>query len=178
MAYTLRFVEPWRSPSDANPDGPCDRPTPVWGERTSCQSAGAFEVVLQYYGRIVAWEEFAGVRRRPTAARIYLYLILRSSSPSAWLADDTVRVDDVERRPVVIRERSPDRVVVVECDRVLHPVAPSPPAVTLFDVVLERRTPACARRSRPAVVAVGLSIHARSVPAFAEPVDAVSASRS
>jgi hypothetical protein len=53
------------------------------------------------------------------------------------VADDAVRVDEVERRPVVVREGAPDRVVVVLRNRVvdvphLHRL---PYAV---DVVLER----------------------------------------
>ena len=35
------------------------------------------------------------------------------------VADDPLRVDEVQRRPVVIGERAPDRVVVVDRDRIV-----------------------------------------------------------
>jgi hypothetical protein len=45
------------------------------------------------------------------------------------VADDAVRVDEVERRPVVVREGAPGRVVVVLRNRVSRCPAPPPPAV-------------------------------------------------
>jgi hypothetical protein len=37
------------------------------------------------------------------------------------VADDAVGVDEVQRRPVVVVEGAPDRVVVVDRDRVVDP---------------------------------------------------------
>ena len=47
--------------------------------------------------------------------------LLVASFAEVVVADDAVRVDEVERRPVVVVERAPDLVVVVERDRVVDP---------------------------------------------------------
>jgi len=63
--------------------------------------------------------------------------LLVPSFPKLVVADDAVRVDEVERRPVVVVERAPDPVVAVERDRVVdvHVLRRLPDAV---DLVLER----------------------------------------
>jgi hypothetical protein len=52
------------------------------------------------------------------------------------VADDAVRVDEVERRPEMVVEGAPDFVVVVDRDRVDRPRLDRPPHTV--DVVLER----------------------------------------
>src|SRR5918999_1565824 len=52
------------------------------------------------------------------------------------IADDAVRVDEVQRRPVAVRERTPDLVVVVDRDRVVDRALPRR-ASHAVDLVLE-----------------------------------------
>jgi hypothetical protein len=61
--------------------------------------------------------------------------------------DDAVRVDEVERRPVVVVEGPPDGVVVVDRDRVVDPALRRrhPHAI---DLVLEGELRRAARRRR------------------------------
>ena len=70
-------------------------------------------------------------------------------SPKWWYADPSLGVGDVDRRPVVVAEGLPDRVVAVERDR----IGERPCAVTARRTLSDRArtgTPACARRRRPA----------------------------
>ena len=64
--------------------------------------------------------------------------LLVASFAEVLVADDAVGVDEVERRPVVVCEGAPDRVAVVDRDRVIDRslVRRLPHAV---DLVLERK---------------------------------------
>jgi hypothetical protein len=71
------------------------------------------------------------------------------------VADDSVRVDEVKRRPVAVGEGAPDRVVVVERDRVVDPpLSRRPPHAV--DLVLERELRCVDADDEQPVVAVGL----------------------
>ena len=96
--------------------------------------------------------------------------LLVASFAEVLVADDALRVDEVQRRPVVVVEGAPDRVVVVGSDRVVdrsllrrhpHPV----------DLVLERELRRVDSDDDQAVVAVGLRPGA-DVRLLAQPVDA------
>ena len=109
----------------------------------------------------------------------------RSTSSSRWMpalgllvaplaevlvADDAVRVNEIERRPVVVREGAPDRVVVVGRDGVVdvpHPHRPPHPV----DVVLERELRRVDSDDDQPVVAVCPRPRA-DVRLLAQPVDA------
>ena len=86
------------------------------------------------------------------------------------VADDAVRVDEVERRPVVVGEGAPDLVVVVDRDRVvdLSLLRRLPDAV---DLVLERELRRVDSDDDQPVVPVGLRPGA-DVWLLAQPVDA------
>jgi hypothetical protein len=47
--------------------------------------------------------------------------LLIASFAEMVLTDDTVRVDEVQRRPVVVVEGVPDLVVIVDSDRIVDP---------------------------------------------------------
>ena len=80
------------------------------------------------------------------------------------------RVDEVERRPVVVVEGAPDRVVVVDRDRVVdRSLLDRPPHAV--DVVLERELRRVDADDDQPVVAVGLRPRA-DVRLLAQPVDA------
>jgi hypothetical protein len=53
------------------------------------------------------------------------------------MPDPTLSIDEVERRPRLVRERAPDREAIVHRNRVVdtHPLQRGP---NLLDVVLER----------------------------------------
>ena len=70
------------------------------------------------------------------------------------VADDPVSVDEVQGRPVVVVERRPDRVVVVNCDRVVDRAVPRCLAHPV-DLVLERELGRVDADHDEAVVAVG-----------------------
>ena len=86
------------------------------------------------------------------------------------VADDALRVDEVERRPVVVVERVPDVVVVVDRDRVVDPSLrrrlPHP-----VDLVLERELRRVDADDDQPVVSVGLRPRP-DVRLRAQPVDA------
>ena len=96
--------------------------------------------------------------------------LLVASLAEVLVADDAVRVDEVERRPVVVVERAPDRVVVVDRDRVvdLSLLDRRPDAV---DLVLEGELRRVDADHDQPVVAVGLRPRA-DVRLLAQPVDA------
>src|SRR5919112_6540666 len=86
------------------------------------------------------------------------------------VADDAVRVDEVERRPVIVGEGAPDRVVVVGRDRIVdRSLLRGPPHAV--DVVLERELWGMDADHDQAVVPVGLRPRAY-VRLLAQPVDA------
>src|SRR4051812_34974360 len=96
--------------------------------------------------------------------------LLVASLAEMLVADDAVGVDEVERRPVVVGERAPDRVVVVGRNRVvdlalLHRLPHE------VDVVLERELRRVDSDHDQAVVAVRLRPRA-DVRLLAKPVDA------
>ena len=87
------------------------------------------------------------------------------------VADAPLGVGEVQRRPVVVAERAPDRVVVVDRDRVVDPHRRRPrggrcrrPART--------GTRACARRRRPGRRRAYRSAQARTYGQRPQPVDA------
>jgi hypothetical protein len=86
------------------------------------------------------------------------------------VADDAVGVDEVERRPVVVVEGAPDRVVVVGGDRVVdrHVLRRLPDAVEL---VLERELGGMHADNDEPVISVALRPRA-NVRLRAQPVDA------
>jgi hypothetical protein len=96
--------------------------------------------------------------------------LLVPSFTEVVVADGAVRVDDVERRPKVIVERAPHRVVVVERDGVLDPAGlrRSPDEL---DVVLERELRGVDADHDQSVVRVGLR-PGTDVRLLAQPVDA------
>ena len=96
--------------------------------------------------------------------------LLVASFAELVVADDALVVDEIERRPVVVVERAPDVVVVVDRDRVvdLSLLDRLPDAVDLvFEGELRRVDP----DDDESVVAVGLRPRA-DVRLLAQPVDA------
>ena len=81
--------------------------------------------------------------------------LLVASFAELLVADDALLVDEVQRRPVVVVERAPDRVVVVDRDRVvdLSLLDRRPDAV---DLVLEGELRRVDPDDDEPVVAVGL----------------------
>ena len=90
--------------------------------------------------------------------------------PEMLVADDPVPVDEVERRPVVVVEGAPDRIVVVDGDRVVDRALPHRRAYEL-DLVLEGELRRVHADHRQPVVPVGLRPRA-DVRLGAQPVDA------
>src|SRR3712207_6001253 len=63
--------------------------------------------------------------RRPPRSTLFPYTTLfRSTLAEVVVADPSLLVRDVQRRPVVIGEGAPDGVVAIERDRVIHPHVP------------------------------------------------------
>jgi hypothetical protein len=86
------------------------------------------------------------------------------------VANDAVTVDEVERRPVVVVEGAPDRVIVVDRDRVVDsPLGDGLPHEV--DLVLERELGCVGSDHDQPVVAVGLRPRP-DVRLSAQPVDA------
>ena len=96
--------------------------------------------------------------------------LLVASLAEVLVADDAVGVDEVQRRPVAVREGAPDLVVVVDRDRVVDRalLRRAPHAV---DVVLERELGRVDADDDQPVVPVGLRPRAH-VGLLAQPVDA------
>jgi hypothetical protein len=86
------------------------------------------------------------------------------------VADDPVRVDEVERRPVVVVEGVPDVVVVVDDDGVVD-AADFRRGPYALDVVLEGELRRVDANHHQAVVAVGLR-PSPDIRRLAQPVDA------
>jgi hypothetical protein len=96
--------------------------------------------------------------------------LLVTSLSEVLVADDAVRVDEVEGRPVVVVEGVPDLVVVVDHDWIVDPALLDrrPYAV---DFVLERELGCVDSDDNQPVVSVGLR-PGTDVWLLAEPVDA------
>src|SRR5215207_1936034 len=96
--------------------------------------------------------------------------LLVASLTEVVVADDAVRVDEIERRPVMVGERAPDLVVVVERDRVVDRslLRRLPHAV---NVVLERELRRVDSDDDQPVVPVRLRPRT-DVRLLAQPVDA------
>ena len=96
--------------------------------------------------------------------------LLVASFAEVVVADHAVRVDEVERRPVVVVEGAPDLVVVVDRDRVVdRSLLRRPPHAV--DLVLERELRRVDSDDDQPVVSVGLRPRA-NVRLLAQPVDA------
>src|SRR4051794_14921638 len=96
--------------------------------------------------------------------------LLVASFAEVLVADDPVRVDEVERRPVVVVEGAPDLVVAVEHDRVVDPsrLRRAPHAI---DFLLERELRGVDSDDDQSVASVGLR-PGTDVRLLAQPVDA------
>jgi len=96
--------------------------------------------------------------------------LLVASFAEVLLADDAVRVDEVEGRPVVVIERAPDPVLVVDRDRVvdLSLLDRLPDAV---DLVFESELRRVDSDDDESVVAIGTGPRP-DVRLLAQPVDA------
>ena len=96
--------------------------------------------------------------------------LLVASFAEVLVADDALLVDEVERRPVVVVERAPDRVVVVDRDRIVDLSLPDrlPDAI---DLVLEGELRRVDTDHDQPVVPVCLRPRA-DVRLLAQPVDA------
>ena len=64
------------------------------------------------------------------------------------MADAPLRIDEIQRRPIVVAEGAPDDIVVVDARPGNRPACPSRPSGRCSDS-FQTRTPARARRSPP-----------------------------
>ena len=155
----VQQATPRRRPSN-HPEAHWFQPQRAGPRRRGCQASeppGGSEVVVRTYPRYVSADPSVPVGRRLGPSRVHGHgaldrrhaevplrsgavwmtpPIARSRLRRSVMPDPSFGIDEVERRPVVIPERLPDRVVVVDRDRICPRVSRS--ASDVLEVVLER----------------------------------------